>query len=164
MTIVYEGPGDIFKASQKTLVCTINVVGAMGKGIAKDCKERFPGLFEAYLESLLFDTERKAMLYMREAMERNCHTLVMFDPPESPHRNVLLFPTKLHWAWDSPLELIEENLDILSRQYQAMGIESLAVPPLGCGNGHRVYQTEVRPLIHRYLGDDIPIPVGIYLG
>jgi hypothetical protein len=60
--------------------------------------------------------------------------------------------------------LVEENLDILSREYKQMGIESLAVPPLGCGNGHLTYQTQVAPLIHRYLGEDIPIPVGVYFG
>jgi hypothetical protein len=136
----------------------------MGKGIAKECKDRFPGLYEAYLEGLLFDTERKGMLHMKEAMQRNCHTLLLWDPPDSPNRNILLFPTKLHWAWDSPLELVEENLDILSREYKQMGIESLAVPPLGCGNGHLTYQTQVAPLIHRYLGEDIPIPVGVYFG
>lgn len=161
--IVYEGPGDLFKAKERTLVCTVNVVGAMGKGVALEFKRRFPGLYEEYLETMLFDGHRK-LRYTSDMIERNRNTLLFWTPPEGGPHDVLCFPTKLHWMHDSPLELIEENLALLARNYASMGITSLAMPPLGCGNGNRDYKKEVGPLIHQYFGDSVPIPVAVYFG
>jgi O-acetyl-ADP-ribose deacetylase (regulator of RNase III) len=159
--IVYEGQGDLFEAPQKTLVCTINVVGAMGKGIALHCKRRFPGLFEAYLEGLFHGPFGN--ISVKESIQVNRNFMMMWRPQFGNH-NVLLFPTKLHWGNDSPLDLIEENLVKLVERYQEFGIESLALPPLGCGNGNRDYDREVKPLLYKYLDKSFPIPVGIYTG
>ena len=48
---------------------------------------------------------------------------------------VLNFPTKKHWRSPSRLEDIARGLDYLREHYEAWGITSLAVPPLGCGHG-----------------------------
>ena len=42
--------GNIFNTSCQTLVNTVNCVGIMGKGIALECKLRFPDMFEKYKE------------------------------------------------------------------------------------------------------------------
>lgn len=40
--------GDLFHSPTKVLVNTVNVVGVMGKGIAKDFKTIFPEMFQEY--------------------------------------------------------------------------------------------------------------------
>ena len=40
--------GNIFNTSCQTLVNTVNCIGVMGKGIALECKLRFPPMFEKY--------------------------------------------------------------------------------------------------------------------
>ncbi|MFH1856940.1 MAG: hypothetical protein ABH836_06960, partial [Candidatus Omnitrophota bacterium] len=45
-------------------------------------------------------------------------------------------------------------------KYKEWGVESLAVPPLGCGNGQLLWET-VGPLIYKYLSK-LDIPVKIY--
>ena len=42
--------GNIFNTSCQVLVNTVNWVGVMGKGIALECKLRFPDMFEKYKE------------------------------------------------------------------------------------------------------------------
>lgn len=41
--------GDILKSTCSTLVNTVNCVGVMGKGIAKEFKEKYPEMFEDYV-------------------------------------------------------------------------------------------------------------------
>lgn len=50
------------------------------------------------------------------------------------------------------MEWIETGLEDLRRVIQAKGIRSIALPPLGCGNGGLDWRA-VRPLIERALGD-----------
>jgi len=61
-------------------------------------------------------------------------------------RFVINFPTKKHWRNPSKLEYIEAGLIDLLRQVRALEIRSLAMPPLGCGNGGLDWPT-VRLLI-----------------
>ena len=48
---------------------------------------------------------------------------------------ILNFPTKDHWRSVSRLSDIVRGLVYLEEHYQAWGITSLAVPPLGTGHG-----------------------------
>lgn len=50
-------------------------------------------------------------------------------------RFVINFPTKGHWRARSRLRDIEAGLHDLARVVVELNIHSLAVPPLGCGNG-----------------------------
>lgn len=56
------------------------------------------------------------------------------------------FPTKGHWRSPSRLVDIESGLVDLARVVQSLGITSLAVPALGCGNGGLRWE-DVRPRI-----------------
>ena len=42
--------GDLFNSRAKTLVNTVNCVGVMGKGIAKEFKRRYPQMFDDYVD------------------------------------------------------------------------------------------------------------------
>lgn len=148
--IVYEGFGDLFDCSSHTVTCTTNCAGAMGKGLAKEFKERVPGLYDYYL-SQFPRTNRPDPMLVNE--------LRVFRVPDG--RQVLLFPTKLHWANPSQLSWIDENLAKVARTYRELGIGSLALPKLGCTNGGLNYE-DVRPLIYRHFNDH-PLEVEILL-
>jgi len=59
---------------------------------------------------------------------------------------IINFPTKAHWRADSKLEHIEKGLVALVEEIKSRGIQSIAIPPLGCGNGGLAW-SQVRPLI-----------------
>jgi O-acetyl-ADP-ribose deacetylase (regulator of RNase III) len=61
-------------------------------------------------------------------------------------RYIINFPTKRHWKGKSRMEDIEAGLPALIDAIQEHSIRSVAVPPLGCGNGGLDWN-EVRPHI-----------------
>jgi len=70
---------------------------------------------------------------------------------------ILNFPTKDHWRSVANLKSIIEGLEHLLKHYKGWGIQSLAVPPLGCGQGQLEWRI-VGPTLYRLLGKmDIPI-------
>lgn len=73
---------------------------------------------------------------------------------------ILNFPTKQHWRAVSRLEDIVAGLEYLEDHYREWGITSLAVPPLGCGNGQLEWEL-VGPTLHRHLSR-LGIPVELY--
>lgn len=137
--------GDLFESDAQTWVNTVNCVGVMGKGIALTFKEKFPEYFEDYAERCERDDVQlgRPYLYKRET------------PPW-----ILSFPTKDHWRSLARLEHIEEGLKHLASKYQDWGIESLAVPPLGCGNGQLEWAV-VGPTLYEHL-ERLDIPVELY--
>jgi len=66
-------------------------------------------------------------------------------------RWIINFPSKKHWRHPSKLEWIAEGLKDLTRVISEKGIRSIALPPLGCGNGGLDW-SDVRPEIERQLG------------
>lgn len=147
MTIIYEGVGNVLENPAQTLVCTVNCMGAMGAGLALAFKNNCPGLYKAYREQC-----HKGLLTVKNTF--------LYKPEYGPW--VLCLPTKDHWKDPSSLEYIEYNLDNLSKEYEKMGITSLAIPPLGCGLGRLDYIYSVRPLMYKYL-DPIDLPVSILM-
>lgn len=70
-------------------------------------------------------------------------------------RLIINFPTKGHWKSRSRLADIEVGLHDLRRVLEEFDVESLALPPLGCGLGGLKWP-DVRPKIEAALGD-LPI-------
>jgi len=134
--------GDILRSKAQTLVNTVNLVGIMGKGIAKEFKAKFPEMFDDY--------------------KRRCdsHNFKMGEPYLYKTKDgpwILNFPTKDHWRSVSKLSDIEAGLQFLEKNYRNWGIRSLAVPPLGCGNGELEWRV-IGPTLFRYLKLlDIPV-------
>jgi O-acetyl-ADP-ribose deacetylase (regulator of RNase III) len=137
--------GDMFKSEAQTLVNTVNTVGVMGKGIALQFKRRFPEMFDDYVARCSAGRVRlgKPYLFKRET------------PPW-----IVNFPTKEHWRQVARLDAIVEGLLYLVAHYQHWGIESLAVPPLGCGEGQLEWRV-VGPTLYRHL-KPIEVPVELY--
>jgi O-acetyl-ADP-ribose deacetylase (regulator of RNase III) len=137
--------GNLFQSPAQVLVNTVNTVGAMGKGIAFDFKRLFPEMYDQY----------------RELCEQKQLQVGMLWLYKSPNKWVLNFPTKKHWRNPSRVEYIETGLCKLANSYADLGIHSIAFPPLGCGNGQLDFETQVKPLMEKYLRQ-LPIEVFIY--
>ena len=137
--------GDLFESRAQTLVNTVNCVGVMGKGVALEFKKRFPSNFEDYATRC----QRKQVRLGQPYLYR--------DPTG---QSIVNFPTKGHWRSPARLKDIENGLDYLARHVEEWGIQNLAMPPLGCGNGGLEW-SEVGPLIYRKLHHS-PIDVEVY--
>lgn len=137
--------GDLFGSKAQTLVNTVNCVGVMGKGIALEFKKRFPEMAEDYTRRCRHGEVRLGQPYL-------------FKETGKPW--ILNFPTKDHWRSVSRLSDIVAGLDYLKANYKTWGITSLAVPPLGCGNGQLDWNV-VGPALYRGLSK-LEIPVELY--
>jgi O-acetyl-ADP-ribose deacetylase (regulator of RNase III)/uncharacterized protein YwgA len=139
--------GDMLAASVEALVNTVNTVGVMGKGIALQFKERFPENYKAYHAAV-----------KREEIKTGSMFVTHLNRMDGLHY-IVNFPTKQHWKAPSKLEYIQEGLIDLRRVLLALDIRSLALPPLGCGNGGLDWSV-VKPMIEAALADlDIDIQV-----
>lgn len=137
--------GDLFQSPAQTLVNTVNTVGVMGKGVALQFKRFYPEMFSAYQAEC-----REGRLTIGSLMLWR-----------TTGKWVLNFPTKQDWKRPSKVEYIEQGLERFTKAYRAMGIRSIAFPPLGCGNGELDFSSQVQPLMERYL-KDLPLDVFIY--
>lgn len=139
--------GNLLEARTEALVNTVNTVGVMGKGVALQFKRAFPENFKAY--------ERAC-----KANEVKLGRMHVFETDRLTPRLIINFPTKRHWRSRSKLADIEAGLEDLVRVIQYQEIRSIAVPPLGCGNGGLDWQ-DVRQRIESALQrlDDVHVLV-----
>lgn len=141
--------GNLLDAKVEALVNTVNTVGVMGKGIALMFKQAFPANFRAYEDAC---TRKQVKIGHMFVIENRA-----FEGP----RWIINFPTKKHWRQPSKLEWITEGLQDLRRVIQEQEIRSVALPPLGAGNGQLNWR-EVRAEIERILGDLQDVEIVIY--
>jgi O-acetyl-ADP-ribose deacetylase (regulator of RNase III) len=130
--------GNLLKANVDALVNTVNTVGVMGKGIALQFKEKFPENYK---------------LYKKASDAKQLHTGKMFVVPTGRMDGIkwiINFPTKKHWRHPSKIEFITEGLDDLINIIVDKQITSVALPPLGCGNGGLEWKI-VKPIIEEKL-------------
>lgn len=137
--------GNIFDSKAQTLVNTVNCVGVMGKGLALEFKKRFPDMFADYEQRCKRHEVKLGEPYLFRSLL----------PPL-----IVLFPTKQDWRSVSNILSIEQGLKHLKRHYKEWGIESIAVPPLGCGLGELDWNV-VGPTLFRHLSE-FDIPVDLY--
>jgi O-acetyl-ADP-ribose deacetylase (regulator of RNase III) len=154
--------GDMFFSKMQTLTISVNCVGVMGKGLASTAKYRFPDVYVHYQEVC----RKKQLSFDRPYLLKRESSVVSQLADDLPGEDLsptwfLLFATKDHWRNSSKLENIEKGLDWLVKHYQTEGIQSLALPALGCGLGGLSWEV-VGPLMCRYLAQ-LNIPVAIYL-
>ena len=141
--------GNLLEAPAEAIVNTVNTVGVMGKGIALMFKEAFPDNFQRYEEACKEKAVRVGHMFVTENLA--------IDGP----RWIINFPTKQHWRKPAKLQWVIDGLADLRRVIEEKGIHSVAVPPLGCGNGGLDW-AEVRPEIERALGGMMDVDVLVY--
>lgn len=129
--------------------CQINVRGelVMGKGVAKEAKERYPKLPKAFADSILDQQYRKETI------------MPVFRVLDGEIVNLIGFPTKHRWQEPSDLQLIETGLNFLRSFLPYLVSDDgekakIVCPKLGCGLGGLNYERQVRPLIKKYFDGD----------
>jgi O-acetyl-ADP-ribose deacetylase (regulator of RNase III) len=132
--------GNLLASEAAALVNTVNTVGVGGKGIALMFKEAYPDNFRAYAAVCTAGQLAPGGLFITE--RRN-----MLGP-----RWIINFATKDHWRQPSRLEWIRHGLVTLREEIAARAIRSIAIPPLGAGNGGLDWD-DVKPLIAEELSD-----------
>lgn len=156
--------GDMFFSNLQTLTISVNLQGVMGKGLASRAKYQFPDVYVAYQDVCRSKriTATKPYLYKRES-SLDEELADLGTPLVTPNavKWFLLFATKRHWRENSRLDDIEGGLAWVRNNFQEQGIQSLAMPALGCGLGG-LHWKEIGPLMCRYL-HGIGIQVAIYL-
>ncbi|BDA76423.1 hypothetical protein CAL7716_105890 (plasmid) [Calothrix sp. PCC 7716] len=126
--------GNLFLENAEALVNTVNCVGVMGKGIALQFKLRYPENFRSYEKACKKGEVQPGRMFIFP-------TGNLFNP-----KYIINFPTKRHWKGKSKIEDIQSGLVALVQKVQQLGITSIAIPPLGCGNGGLDWAV-VKPLI-----------------
>jgi O-acetyl-ADP-ribose deacetylase (regulator of RNase III) len=139
--------GNLLEARTEALVNTVNTVGVMGKGIALMFKDRFDENFRRYAAACKAKEVQTGKMFVTPVHE--------LDGP----RWIVNFPTKQHWRAPSRMEWVVDGLQDLRRFLIEQQVKSIAIPPLGAGNGGLEW-AEVREQIEQALGDlDIDILV-----
>ena len=141
--------GNILDAEAEALVNTVNTVGVMGKGIALMFKEAFPDNFNDYEAACKRNELRVGKMFVTERQS--------FVGPKW----IINFPTKEHWRGNSKIEWIESGLEDLKKVIAENNIRSIAIPPLGSGNGGLDW-IQVRPKIENALGSMKDVRVIVY--
>lgn len=115
--------GNILREDVDAIVNTVNCVGVMGRGIALQFKNEFPENFKAYAEACKKGEVIPGRMFVFE-------TKILIRP-----KFIINFPTKRHWKGKSRMEDIHSGLKDLVDVIRKYKIDSIAVPPLGCGLG-----------------------------
>ena len=137
--------GDIF-TSKGTITIPVNIMGALGAGLALQAKNRYSDL----------NFEYRKLCFSRD--------LDIGIPQLACGNKILLFPTKKHWKDDSEMEYLDSGLLYLSTALIKASLKCknniLALPKLGCGLGNLDWPS-VGKLIESYL-KDVPIKIEVY--
>jgi len=148
MSIRYT-QGNLLEAPAEALVNTVNEVGVMGKGIALQFRDTFPESAREYEQAAKAGLVKVGRVLVT-------HGSALLGP-----RWILHFPTKKHWRNPSQLSWVQDGLkdlvDVITREK----IRSIALPPLGCGNGGLQWSS-VRPEIERALAGLSDVDVIVY--
>lgn len=146
MAIIYPRYGNLFdcEVEDVVFVTTVNCVGAMGAGIAKDCRDRYPEIYTRYKEQC------------RQGLWSPGKVACFIANDESRH---LLVATKDNWKYPSKMPWVIEILEKIAARYEDMNIHSLAISHLGAGNG-KLDPGEVRKQMDFILG---PALIDIFL-
>jgi O-acetyl-ADP-ribose deacetylase (regulator of RNase III) len=142
--------GNLLEAPAEALVNTVNTVGVMGKGIALMFKEAFPENYRLYREACQTKNVKVGRVF---ATERR-------DFVGGP-KWIINFPTKEHWRAPSRIEWIRDGLVDLREFIERHSIRSIALPPLGSGNGGLEWR-EVRPVIEKALASLQDVTIIVY--
>jgi O-acetyl-ADP-ribose deacetylase (regulator of RNase III) len=145
--MIHFTKGNIFDSHAEALVNTVNTVGVMGKGVALQFKEHFPDNFKLYKKA----SDNKEVTIGKMFVTS---TNSMLNP-----RWIINFPTKKHWMHPSSHEYIETGLDDLVKIIKDLNIKSIAVPPLGAGQGGLDWERIKKIITVKLSGIDIDIQV-----
>jgi O-acetyl-ADP-ribose deacetylase (regulator of RNase III)/uncharacterized protein YwgA len=141
--------GNILDSNAQALVNTVNTMGVMGKGIALQFKKAYPNNYKAYEKASKNEEVKVGKMFV--TLDSNTTT---------GERVIINFPTKKNWRKPSEYKYIEDGLDNLVEVINTKQIKSIAIPPLGAGNGGLNWE-KVKKLIEQKLGH-LNIDIHVY--
>jgi len=133
--------GNLLESTSQALVNTVNTVGVMGKGIALQFKNQYPNNYKLYNKACKDGTIKVGKMFV-----------VQEDSLLYGTKIIINFPTKTDWRKPSEYSYIAEGLDDLIKVIEKYKIASLAIPPLGAGNGGLNW-IQVRSILEEKLGN-----------
>lgn len=150
-------------SKEEAIVNTVNTVGVMGKGVALLIKEKFKENYRQYRAACKRnDIEVGRMFVVRtEASQRKLLDSTSEKNESENPQWIINFPTKKHWRNPSQLVWIEDGLKDLKRVIDENGIQTVAMPQLGCGNGGLDWK-DVKPLVDEVFGNDLGVTIIVY--
>ena len=110
----------IFTSACQAFVVPVNVVGTMGKGLAKAFKLKYLELVPAYRDACRRRVFSSKGLFVWDAADGKC---------------IVCFPTKRHRSNPSRLPWIDHGVKRLAHDYESYGVRSIAMLMIGCGEG-----------------------------
>lgn len=126
---------DILQFPQDVAVVnTVNIWGVMGKGLAKQVREKWQEVYVAY----------KTWCDNRMLQIGVLQPVLTLDG-----RWVINFPTKKHWRNDSEIHYIKAGLETFVKHFTHFPL--VAFPRLGCGCGNLQFEADVKPLMEQFL-------------
>lgn len=146
--IIYK-KGNILESEAEALVNTVNTQGVMGKGIALQFKNSFPSNYKVYQ-----DICRNGNFQIGDLLIVEENGLI------SGKKTIINFPTKTSWRKPSEYSYIEKGLEKLVQVIEDKKFNSIAIPPLGSGNGGLNWEI-VKKMIEDKMSH-LPIDVFIY--
>lgn len=138
--------GNLLESDAFALVNTVNCEGYMGKGIAYQFKMRFPEMNAEYVKQCKSHNLRPGTL----------HTYL------ESSKLIVNFPTKDKWREKSKMEYITSGLDALVTLIKEKQIFSIAIPPLGSGNGGLIWNEVKQVIIQKLSCLDETVDIYIY--
>lgn len=139
--MIHYKTGNLFDSKAEALVNTVNTVGVMGKGIALQFKNIFPNNYKLYSNACKNKELKVGQLLVTE--EESLLTGKKF---------IINFPTKTNWRLPSEYKYIEDGLAELVKVIRERNIRSIAIPPLGSGNGGLDWN-KVKQIMEKHLSD-----------
>ncbi|MBE9460566.1 macro domain-containing protein [Dyadobacter subterraneus] len=131
--------GNILDSTAYALINTVNTVGVMGKGIALQFKKAYPNNFKAYEIASKNNAVSVGKMFVTKDFNA-----------DSGEKLIINFPTKTDWRKPSEYKYIEDGLIDLVNVIEKNNIKSIAIPPLGAGNGGLKWE-KVKTLIESRL-------------
>ena len=132
--------GSIFDSTAQVLVCPVNCVGVMGKGLALEFKKRFPMQSDYY--------------------QLACRNKWLVPGIVLTVNDIAFATTKNHWRNPSEIDDVDSCLVALRGDIESCG-KSIALPQLGCGCGGLDW-ADVWPLYEKHLGG-LPVDVEVWI-
>lgn len=148
--------GDLFSVTSGVIAHGCNCIGAMGAGVAKIVRERYPEAFLRYTEVCKIN-DAKDLLGTTQIVRvsenlyiANCFTQL------SVARNPGIRSRQ------ASVEAIEESLIAAAQFCQTMKIGSIAMPKIGAGLGGLDWECDVEPVLKRICEEFSDIHFEVY--
>lgn len=111
--------GDILNSSSQCIINPVNTEGYMGKGLAFQIGKKY----------------KKNLSVYQERCKTNNFDIGDLIVVQEEEKYIVNFPTKRKWRENSKIEYVVSGLNKLVEVIEKYEIKSLAIPPLGAGNG-----------------------------